>query len=34
MVKVPKALWQFCSYIFVPQRRPKDDSAAIMIIRI
>ena len=18
-------LWQFCSYVFVPQRRPKDD---------
>lgn len=24
---VLKAVWQFCSYVFVPQRRPKDDSA-------
>ena len=23
-----KGIWAFCSYVFVPQRRPKDDSAA------
>lgn len=23
-----KGVWAFCSYVFVPQRRPKDDSAA------
>ena len=22
--KVLKAVWQFCSYLFVPQRRPKE----------
>ncbi len=22
-----KGVWAFCSYVFVPQRRPKDDSA-------
>lgn len=24
MKKVLKAIWQFCSYVFVPQRRSKD----------
>ena len=28
MKKVLKAAWEFCRYVFVPQRRPKDDSAA------
>lgn len=23
-----KGVWAFCSFVFVPQRRPKDDSAA------
>lgn len=23
-----KGVWAFCSYVFIPQRRPKDDSAA------
>jgi hypothetical protein len=23
-----KGIWAFCSYVFVPQRRPKDDCAA------
>lgn len=23
-----KGIWTFCSYVFVPQRRPKDDGAA------
>ena len=23
-----KGVWAFCSYVFVPQRRPKEDSAA------
>jgi len=22
-----KGVWAFCSYVFVPQRRPKDESA-------
>ena len=25
MKKYLKAIWQFCSYVFVPQRRPKED---------
>lgn len=27
-MKYLKAIWEFCSFVFVPQRRPKDDSAA------
>ncbi len=23
-----KGIWAFCSYVFVPQRRPKDDGVA------
>ena len=23
-----KGVWAFCAYVFVPQRGPKDDSAA------
>lgn len=26
-MKYLKAIWQFVSYVFVPQRRPKEDSA-------
>jgi len=26
--EILKGIWAFCSYVFVPQRRPKDDSAA------
>lgn len=27
MKKFLKALWQFVSYVFVPQRRPKDSES-------
>ena len=26
--EILKGIWGFCSFVFVPQRRPKDDSAA------
>ena len=28
LMSILKGVWAFCSYVFVPQRRPKDDSAA------
>ena len=24
--EILKGIWAFCSFVFVPQRRPKDDS--------
>ena len=26
--EILKGIWAFCSYVFVPQRWPKDDSTA------
>jgi hypothetical protein len=26
--EILKGIWAFCYFVFVPQRRPKDDSAA------
>ena len=28
-MKYLKAIWMFCSYLFWPQRRPKEDAANI-----
>ena len=33
LLSILKGIWAFCPYVFVPERRPKDDGAARMTRR-